>query len=65
VHHCCRRLSEREAPAAARRGAAGALGVMPAGLLADKGEVVLGVLVSAVQVSMCTAFGCLYQCHAR
>lgn len=52
VDHCCRRLSEREAPAAARRGAAAALGAMPAGLLADKAQEVLGVLVSAVQVSL-------------
>jgi hypothetical protein len=51
VEHCCRRLGEREGAAAVRRGAAAALGVMPAGLLGDRAQEVLGVLVAAVQVS--------------
>lgn len=49
VDNCCRRLSEREAAAAMRRGAAAALGVMPAQLLGSRAKEVLGVLVSAVQ----------------
>lgn len=50
VERCCRRLGKREGAAAVRRGAAAALGVMPAGLLGDRAQEVLGVLVAAVQV---------------
>lgn len=55
VDQCCHRLSEREVSgaAAARRGAAAALGVMPRGLLCSRAQEVLGVLVAAAQVGVC------------
>jgi len=50
VVRCCHRLTEREAAAAVRRGAAAALGAMPHGLLHEKAELVLSILVATVQV---------------
>eukprot|EP00775_Hariotina_reticulata_P009794 gene9794-9952_t len=48
MQQCCSRLTDRDVLPAARKGAAAALGVLPAGLLAGMETAVLGVLADTV-----------------
>ncbi|KAF6263485.1 armadillo-type protein [Scenedesmus sp. NREL 46B-D3] len=50
VQQCCSRVADRDALPAARRGAAAALGVLPAGLIRQQAGDVLAVLAAAAQV---------------